>query len=317
MTILVTGGTGFIGQGVVKRLLNTGNKVVVMSRRSPSFPQEMKDRVESATGDIRVFEDVIRTLRDFKIDSIIHVAYTLTAEGEAHPLAAVQTNVLGSCNLFEAARICGGKRVVFCSSIGAFGPQECYGDRPVMDEETLMKPVSIYGATKVLNEFMAARFEKKYGIEVPLLRIAAVYGRGREERGVTAWTSQMIAAVARAQPVLIRLRSDQLACFIYVDDVAEQLVRLCLAEKLNYRVYNSGGYTSTPAEFREIVRKYYPDAHIEFDANAPWWPYPYKIDGTRVAKELGLELRRPEDGILDQMNQERLSLGLEPFERRG
>ncbi len=317
MTILVTGGTGFIGQEVVKGLLNTGNKVVVMSRRSPTFPQEIGDRVESVTGDIRVFADVIRTIRDFQIDTIIHVAYTLTGEGEANPLAAIQTNVLGSCNLFEAARICGGKRVVFCSSIGAFGPQECYGDRPVMDEEILMKPVSTYGATKVLNEFMAARFEKRYGIEVPVLRIAAVYGRGREERGVTAWTSQMIAAVVRGESAFIRLRSDQLASFIYVDDVAEQLVRLCLAEKLNYRVYNSGGYTSTPGEFREIVKKYYPDARIEFDAKAPWWPYPYKIDGTRIAKELNLKLRHPADGILEQMNQERLSLGLDLFQRRG
>ena len=100
--------------------------------------------------------------------------------------------------------------MVFCSSIAAFSPQEKYGDRPLQDEEELMKPVSIYGATKVLNEFLTGRFEKRYGTEIPILRIAAVYGRGREERGVTAWTSQMIAGAVQEKPVTIKIPSRQL-----------------------------------------------------------------------------------------------------------
>jgi UDP-glucuronate 4-epimerase len=315
MPILVTGGTGFIGQSVVQRLVTMGNRVVVVSRRPAPFPREIEGQIESVAADIRVFSDVMRVVCDFKIDKIIHIAYTLTAEGEANPLSAIQTNVLGTCNLFEAARVYGAKRVVFCSSIAAFAPQESYGDRLLKEEEDFMKPVSIYGATKVLNEFMAARFEKRYGLEVPLLRISAAYGTGREERGVTAWTSQLVAAVTRDKPAFVRIRSDQKASFIYVDDVAEQLVRLSLAEKLNYRCYNSGGYLSTPGDFRGIVKKYYPKAEITFDEKGPLWPYPYKLDGSRLAKEINLQLRDPESGLLGQINQERASLGLGPLKR--
>lgn len=317
MSILVTGGTGFIGQVVVKKLVDRGQEAVVLSRRGAIFPKEIQAKIKIAWGDIREFSDVLRAVADFGVEKIIHVAYTLTAEGEANPLAAVQTNVLGTCHLFEAARLQGVRRVVFCSSIAAFSPQERYGDRPLQDEEDLMKPVSIYGATKVLNEFLTGRFEKRYGTEIPLLRIAAVYGRGREERGVTAWTSQMIAAVVREKPVTIKIPSRQPASFIYVDDVAEQLVRLCLTEKLKGRIYNSGGFTSCPAEFGDLIKKYYPRADIRFDENAPPWPYPYKIDGTRLAREIQWEIRDPDSGLLDQLNEERAALNLEPMKKSG
>jgi nucleoside-diphosphate-sugar epimerase len=287
-----------------------------MSRRSRAIPKEWRDRVESTSGDIRDFADVTKIIFDFKIDKIIHVAYTLTAEGEANPLAAIQVNVLGTCNIFEAARIRGTQRVVFCSSTAAFGSQDHFGDLPLRDEEDFMKPFSIYGATKLLDEFMATRFERRYGIEIPVLRIAAVYGLGVAERGAMAWTSQMIAAVTRNQPVFIPLRPDQPVCFIHIDDVAEQLVRLCLAEKLGFRFYNSGGYTSTPGNFRDIVQKYYPAAEITFDEKAPLWSYPYRIDGRRLANEIHLAIRDPESGLLDQMNQERSVLGLEPLQRK-
>ncbi len=315
MPVLVTGGTGFIGQGVVSRLVARGEKVVVLSRRPPAFPKEIEGRVKAVSGDIRLFSDVMKVIGDFKIDRIVHIAYTLTAEGEANPLSAVEVNVLGTCHLFEAARIHGTKRVVFCSSIAAFAPQSGYGERPVMDEENFMKPVSIYGATKVLNEFMAGRFEKRYGIEIPTLRIVAVYGPGREERGVTAWTSHMISAVTRGEPAFIRLPANNTASFIYVDDVAEQLTRLCLAENLRHRFYNSGGYTATPKDFGEIVKKYYPRADITYDNTAALWPYPYLIDGTRLAEEIRFEIRDPEAGLLDQMNLERGLAGLSPLKR--
>ena len=317
MSILVTGGTGFIGQVVVKKLVCQGHEVVILSRRGATFPKEIQEKIRIAWGDIREFADVLRIVADFGVKKIIHVAYTLTAEGEANPLSAVQTNVLGTCHLFEAARLQGIGRVIFCSSIAAFSPQEKYGDRPLQDEEDLMKPVSIYGATKVLNEFLSGRFEKRYGIEIPLLRIAAVYGRGREERGVTAWTSQMIAAAVREKPVIIKIPSRQRACFIYVDDVAEQLVRLCLTEKLKGRIYNSGGFTSCPAAFREIILKYYPRADIRFDESSPPWPYPYKIDGTRLAREIQWEIQDPDSGLLHQINEERAALNLPLLKKAG
>ena len=309
MRILVTGGSGFIGQRVVSNLLNDNNHVVIMSRRPMAISDAHVDRLDTVKGDIRIFSDVMQAVGDFEIEGVVHVAYTLTAEGEANPLLALQVNTLGAGNIFEAARIAKVKRVVLCGSIAAYAPPEHYQGQPVTEDEVLMKPTSIYGATKVLNEFMASRFENQYGVEIPCLRISAVYGSGRAERGVTAWTTQMVKGAIEGKPVSIKLRADQLSNFIYVDDVAEQLFRLTKMDNLKYRVYNSGGHTSTPGEFAKIVHKYYPNLQINFDPNAPKWPYPHKVDGRRLESEIGFKPRSPEEGLLAQINQARDELG--------
>ncbi len=89
-----------------------------------------------------------------------------------------------------------------------------------------------------------------------------------------------------------------------------------MAERLNYRIYNSGGHTSTPKDFSDILKRYCPEADITFDQHAAWWPYSYRMDGTRIARELNLEMRDLEAGLLDQINEERLSLGLKALARR-
>ena len=151
MGILVTGGSGFIGQRVLERLVDRDHNVVVISRCPQMISLDTPDKVETVSGDIRVFSDVMRTVTDYGIDRIIHVAYALTAEGEANPLLAIQVNCLGTCNVFEAAGLYGVKRVIFSSSIAAYAPPECYGERAVTEDEDLMKPVSVCGATKVLK----------------------------------------------------------------------------------------------------------------------------------------------------------------------
>ncbi|MBW2559043.1 MAG: NAD(P)-dependent oxidoreductase [Deltaproteobacteria bacterium] len=314
MKILVTGGAGFIGVCIAKKLLERNHQVVVMSRSPKISDPEVANKVEIMSGDMRVFNDVMKAVVLSKPDTIIHMAYALTAAGEADPHWAVQVNVMGTNNFFEAARLNGVKRVIFCSSMAAYAPQEMYGERQV-GEEDLLKSGSIYGQTKALNEFMAAKFEAKYGVEIPSVRISAVYGTGREARGVTAWTSQMVAAAVSGKPIKIALRSDQKANFIYVDDAAEQLVRLALAESLEHRIYNSGGVTSTPAQFATIVKKYYPDADIAFDEKAPIWPYPHLIDSTRLEKEIIFKVRDIEEGLLEQINQERSVRGAAPIEK--
>lgn len=315
MRILVTGGVGFVGLRVVEKLLERGHDVIVLSRKPYLPPLQTNRKCDVIPGDIRVFSDVMSAVGNSAVDAIIHVAYALTAEGEANPHWAIEVNVLGTCNIFEAARITHVKRVIFCSSIAAYAPQELYGDRPVTENEILLKSRSIYGSTKVLNEFMAGKFESRYDTENVSVRISAVYGTGRAARGVTAWTSDMIAAAVRQERVVVPIRAKQASNFIYVNDVAEQLVRLTLAERLEHRLYNSGGTCSTPSEFAAIVKKYCPSADIQFDENAPEWPYPSYVDGSRLEREIGFKPRDPESGLIEQINKERTLLNLPPLQR--
>ena len=183
------------------------------------------------------------------------------------------------------------------------------------EDESLMKPASIYGATKVLNEFYGGPSLKS---DMELKLFQSGYQRFTVRPGkigvVTAWTSKMVAAAVSGSPVQLAMRSDQLASFIYVDDSAEQLARLAKAETLGHRVYNSGGTTATPAQFAAVVEKYCPGAHIRFDPDAALWPYPHKVDGSRLEKEIGFYIRKPEQGLLKQINQERVARGMDPIE---
>lgn len=305
MQILVIGGTGFIGSRVVEKLCAEGHSPVIMARKEKIFPPEVTEKIAFATGDIRMISDITRVIADYKIERIINAAYMLTSEGEANPYMASLVNNQGTCNIFEASRLFGIKRVVFCSSIAAYASQIYYGDRLVTEEEDLMKPASIYGSAKVFNEFIATRFQNKYEIEIPVVRISAVYGSGREARGVTAWTSQIVSSALKGEPAVINMRENQLANFIYVDDSAEQLVRICIANNIQHNIYNSGGITFTPKDFGDIVKKHFPNVNIMFNNEAPEWPYPYRIDGSRIEEEIGVQVRRPEEAILDQIDYEK------------
>ena len=309
MRVLVTGGAGFIGARLVSKLVQAGHQPIVLSRRPYLNDPDLTGKVEVLAGDLRDFSDTVRAVHQSGASTIVHVAYALTAEGEANPHWAIQVNVSGTNNLFEAARLKGVKRVIFCSSIAAYATPDRYGERPVTEDELFLRSGSIYGTTKYLNEFMAAKFDAKYGLEIPCVRISAVYGSGREARGVTAWTSQMVAAAVRGEPVKINLRSDQQANFIYVDDAAEQLLRLVLKDKLQHRLFNSGGITTTTGYFARVVQKYVPGAQIRFSEDAPKWPYHHLIDGSRLAREIDFQVRPPEEGLFEQLNQEQSARG--------
>jgi nucleoside-diphosphate-sugar epimerase len=315
MRFLVTGGNGFIGLRTIKKLLERGQEAVIMSRSPKIADPELKDKVEVISGDIRLLSDVMKAVNYSRPDGIIHVAYALTAAGEADPYWGVQVNVTGTNNIYEAARLFGVRRVLFCSSIAAYAPPELYGDREVTEDEDLLKSSSIYGQTKSINEFMASKFEAKYGVEIPSLRISAVYGTGREDRGVTAWTSKLVAGAIAKKPVEIGIRPDQKASFIYVDDTAEQLVRLALKKNLEHRIYNTGGITATPTDFANIVKKYYPEAEISFSPDAVQWPYPPKVNGSRLENEIGFAVRSIEEGLIEQITLELHSQGLKPLEK--
>ena len=307
MRVLVIGGGGFIGSRVVDKLSKSASEIVVMDAKQTAANQHDKKSPRKISGDTRSFSDVVRAINEFKVERIINLAYMLTSAGEEDPFSAIQINIAGTCNVFEAARLYGVERVVFCSSIAAYGPQEYYGDRLVCEDERLMAPSFLYGATKVLNEFLSSTFETRFRLKIPVLRIGAVYGGARDEKSLTSWTSQLLRNVVKGKVANVPLRRSQMVSFVHLDDVAEQLVGLCCKKNLKYRLYNSGGVTSSVGQFCAILKKYYPKADIRFNNRAPLWPYVYRIDGRRIADELKIEIRGLESGIMEQINEERAS----------
>lgn len=312
MSILVTGGTGFIGKRIAKKLLDSRQKVVVMDiNAGAATPEPEPGEIAFVTGDVRQLSDVIKVIRDFKVERIINMAYLLGDTSEKDPLLAVEVNALGTTNVFEAARTLGIQRVIHASSISVFGTQDFYGNRLVTEDDATHPP-HIYGTTKVFNEYMAAKYQDKYGLEVASLRVSVVYGPGRE-RGRTGWAGQLISNPVRGKPVLVPGPSNQQLCLIHVDDTAELFVRLCLAGKLHHRVYNSGGHTTSAGGIADIVRKYLPQADISYNEKEPPLNLVYRLDSSRITRELNWEMMPLETGILNTLNEVRQLSGEKPL----
>lgn len=295
MSILVTGGTGFLGTRVIRRLVASGEKVVCFDilPNTADFNDISRD-VKIRRGDVTCIEDILGAIQRYDISKIIHLA--VQREG-LH--SAMRISALGTNCVFEAARLASVKRIAFASSVAYHGTQSSFGER-LVNENDHGFPTMVYGAIKWMNEFMASAYNTHYGMEIVALRISLVYGWGI--RGGLDWANTIITCPAKGEPVAIPYRSNQKVCLIHVDDVAEVFSRLIQKEKLAYDVYHTGGHTCTLGEMADVVKGFIPNAQISFDEQAEDMSFAYLIDNSRLHEEIGIEFRSLREGILQVIN---------------
>ena len=312
---LVTGGTGFIGGRVVRHLLE---------RRIPVVAGELNPDASVAArlaGAAMAPLDVsdprsVRTLfaQHPDITHVIHLAYLMSAEVEANPHLGANVNVLGMINLFDAVVRHKLARLVFTSSETYYGAsQQAYGDRDVTEDD-FTSPANhffTYGMMKVLNEFMAQKYVKKHGVSIACTRPPVVFGHGRK-RGSVLWAEDFATLPAQGKPVTLPFPAHTRDCWIYVDDCAEQLVRLALKPQLGHFAYNNGGESVTAAELAARVRRWLPEAQIAFDESKPTTPLIDRMDGRRLEQEIDFKPRPLAEGVRAHINEVRLAVGLNP-----
>lgn len=323
MKFLVTGATGFIGWRVVTNLLQRGIPVVALDfPADPAVAEKLRARAAATgtpltfvTANVGEFHEVMSVLHAHRDTThVIHLAYLMSAECEANPHLATRVNVLGMVNLFEAVLQRGLKRLIFTSSETYYGAkQEFFGDRDVTEDD--FAPPSqhhfTYGAMKVLNEFMAQKYVQKHGISLACVRPPVVFGHGRK-RGSVLWAEDFATKPALGQPVVLPFPAATRDVWIYVDDTAEQLVRLALAEKLSHFAYNNGGESVTAAELAALVRHWLPTAEITFDESKPGTPLIDRMDGARLRHEINFTPRPLREGIRAHLNEARATANLPP-----
>ena len=223
MRILVTGAQGCIGAWTVKALLDHGLDVITYDldphprRLEMIAPPEQVARIVVRTGNIEDTERVTALVKEEGITHIVHLAAQLMPHCQATPVAGAMVNVIGTLNVFDAARHAGRPvRVVYASSSAVWGPEEAYGSGKLSEAEPL-KPSTHYGVFKQANEGNARAFYLTDGVSSVGLRPWTVYGVGRDA-GLTAGPSLAIKAVALGRPFQIRLTGHM--DLQYVEDVA-------------------------------------------------------------------------------------------------
>lgn len=286
MRVLVTGGGGFIGAWITKRLLARGADVRIFDMKDDRrIAREIlgaaAERLEWRVGDIASGPAVASAAEG--ADLLIHLAAVLTPACAADPIRGAEINLLGSLHVFEAARRHGIKRVLYMSSAGVFGP----------DDGITPRPTTHYGAFKLAMEGSARAYAIDHGIASIGYRPLVVYGPGRET-GLTAGPTLACKAAARGEPYVIPFSGE--TDFVWVDDVAAAYEAAAFGPLEGARVYNITGHVATADVFAAVVNREVQGANIS--AKGPLLPVAARLEPGALLQDFpGLKVTGIEKGV--------------------
>jgi len=173
MTVLVTGGAGYIGSHMVHELLGRGEQVVVLDNLTTGFRFLVPASVPFVVGSTGDRDLVARTLRQHKIDAVIHFAASIVVPDSVRdPLGYYRNNTLNTCNLIDVAIECGVKQFIFSSTAAVYGNAEHV---PVREDEPTA-PIAPYGTSKLMSEIMLHDAARAHGLRFVVLRYFNVAG---------------------------------------------------------------------------------------------------------------------------------------------
>ena len=302
---MVVGSSGYIGRHVVKSLLAQGADVVAFDV-SPAPASWTQPSVPFIQGNMANLEEVMAAVVDQGVQRIVALGYFMTpllAPECRDLLNAARVNIIGVTNLFEAARLAHLNRVVFASTVGTFGYQDGYGPEPITENTEARAPKSLYGLMKLLNNGLAERYTKTFGIQIVKVHSTAVIGPGN-----TAFSRQMIQQPALGKPGYANWPSAAPRNIVGVTDIAQLYTKIALAGEVKHDTYMGTGPSPTGREIADIVIKYLPDAEIAFDekARVPAWNF----DNSRAVREFAWKIQSVEEMVLDEIDGTREAAGL-------
>ncbi|MDE2571135.1 MAG: NAD(P)-dependent oxidoreductase [bacterium] len=297
MNVLVTGGTGLIGSRVARLLVATGHRAVLLDNAPrPLDAGSTSSSIVTERASIEALHDVIRIIKAHAIDVIVHLAGMLGGSSEANPLTASHINVVGTMNVFEAARLCAVRRIVSASSMVVFGSDDEYGTLPITDDSPRLgaKRAPMYSAGKIYMEMAAELYRERYGVMVVGLRPSIVYGAGRES-GATAFASELIENPALGKPAHVA-SGNAYVSMVYVDDVAAAFCALAFAPETafeRHRFFNTGGDRCRIRDIADAVMNVIPGASItvECGEERDVMGYPSRIADNALREEVGFTRR--------------------------
>jgi CDP-glucose 4,6-dehydratase len=229
----VTGGTGLVGSWLVRRLVEAGADVVCLVRdwvpQSELVRTRTIERVKVVRGDVRDRDVLERTLGEFEIDTVLHLAaQTIVTIANRNPLSTFETNIAGTWNLLEACRRSPKvKQIVVASSDKAYGDQEVLP----YDEQTPLQGQHPYDVSKSAADLIANTYAASYDLPVAITRCGNFYGGG--DLNWNRIIPGTIRSIVRGQRPVIRSDGQYVRDYFYVEDGAA--VYMLLAEQLAAR----------------------------------------------------------------------------------
>jgi len=289
--VLVTGGTGQIGSELVPELRRIyGNHNVVVGVHSRPPQEELKIGPNEQV-DVTSKESLEKVVEKYDIDTVYHMAAILSAAGEKDPWLAWKVNMDGTYNVLEVAREHEIVRVFCPSSIAAFGPETPRMNTP---QETVLRPRTMYGLTKVAGELLCNYYFNKFGLDVRGVRYPGIISnKTLPGGGTTDYAVEIFYEAIKHMRYQCFLREDSTLPMMYMPDCIKATIDIMntdLNSLKHHADFNLAAVSFSPRELAEEIKKHLPKFTITYkpdhrQAIADSWPK--SIDDSAAREEWG------------------------------
>ncbi|OFX67469.1 MAG: UDP-glucose 4-epimerase [Bacteroidetes bacterium GWE2_29_8] len=313
--ILIIGAAGQIGSELTVAVRSIyGKDNVVTADICQNVPEVLNDGPYEQLN-VTDAPQVFNVVKKHNIDTIINLAALLSATGEKNPLKAWEVNINGYINVLEIAKELKLEQVFVPSSIAVFGPETPVDMTP---QETVLKPRTMYGITKVTGELIGDYYVRKYGLDVRGLRYPGIISNATlPGGGTTDYAVEIYYEAIKNKKYTCFLKEDTKLPMMYMPDCIKATLDLMHADfsKLkHYSDFNVGSMSFTAAELAEAIKKYIPEFTISYNPDfrqqiADSWPN--SVDDSIARKEWGWN---PSYNI-DSMTKDMIEKLTEKFEK--
>jgi UDP-glucose 4-epimerase len=291
--VLVTGGAGFLGAAVVRRLAARGDRVIVLDNFQAGAPANLEglgSNVDLLGGDLTDLGGLLGLIKQHRVRRIIHAAAIVSVPSSlSAPSHVTRVNIEGTLNVLEAMRLFDVERAVHISSEETYG---AFQHEPA-DEEHPVAPTSPYGISKVASEQLGRFYRTFYKTDFINLRVSWVYGPGFPRQRIPR---TLIEAALAGRPLHLPRGGDARIDHTYLDDVVDGIL-LALDHAVHpFDVYNiASGEARTIAEMVALVKDLIPGADLSVGPGPHWFddrlvaPPKGALDLTRAKKIFGYQ----------------------------
>ena len=288
-TILVTGSSGQIGSELVLSLRKIYKNVIASDLKEP--PAEIMGSGEFMRLDVLYKNGLMDCVKRFKVTQVYHLAAILSATGEKNPEMAWRINMKGLRNVLDVCVEAGVRKLFFPSTIAIFGPSTPKVNTP---QFTVMEPNTIYGISKQAGERWCDWYFQKRGLDVRMIRYPGLISyKTKAGGGTTDYAVEIFFEAVEKRKYECFLKEDTILPMMYMPDAIRGTIALmeAAADKISVRSgYNFAGFSFSPAQLAEEIRKIIPDFSITYKPDfrqqiAEGWPQ--SIDDSVAQKDWG------------------------------
>ena len=316
MSILVTGGAGFIGSHLVERLIREGENVTVLDNLTTGRKENLssvsaRDTFRFVQGDIRDREIVRSCMKD--TDRVVHLAAIASVPfSNRNPVETHDVNVEGTLNILRACGEYNVAKMVYASSCAVYGEPVFL---PVAEDHRL-SATSPYAASKIAAEAYCQVFREKHDLATVCLRAFNVYGSKQHNSDYGGVLTQFISRLTKQQPPIIYGDGEQSRDFIHVNDVVDAVARILHTPNGTNGTYNLGsGKATTINELARTLQRLLGDGEFRpvYTLARPGDVRHSQADIGKARRGFGFEpLTRLDDGLEKLVSEANLGLALVP-----